>query len=332
MKIIAAIIGFGIGKKHFESIENYKGSKVKIICEKNYKLIADLKKKYPKKIITDSEKIIFKDKSINLVSIASYDDYHFPQILNCIKTKKNFIVEKPMCLNEKQLSIIKDELKNNQDIKMTSNLVLRTNDLFNKIKRKVDLKKIYYIEADYLWGRTKKLMGWRSRVRQYSIILGAAIHMIDLSIWLLKMRPTKVSVFSNNIATKNSRFKRNSFALIVLTFPKNILVKITANGACVFNHFHELKVYLKDKTFYHGIGKSIEIKKQNNKTRIINLRGKYPDKVNRKKLIRNFVDHLKNNNTNLLIKQNEQLDLMTVCLAAEKSMRKNKEVKIFYGN
>ena len=107
MKILAGIIGFGIGKKHFESIENYKGSKVKVICEKNGKLINELRKKYPNKIITNSEKEIFKDKNINLVSIASYDNYHFSQILKCIETQKNFIVEKPMCLNEKELAIIK---------------------------------------------------------------------------------------------------------------------------------------------------------------------------------------------------------------------------------
>ena len=35
MKIKAAIIGTGIGIKHFNAIENYKGSKVKIICERN---------------------------------------------------------------------------------------------------------------------------------------------------------------------------------------------------------------------------------------------------------------------------------------------------------
>ena len=33
MKIRAAIIGMGVGQKHFEAIENYKGSKVEIICE-----------------------------------------------------------------------------------------------------------------------------------------------------------------------------------------------------------------------------------------------------------------------------------------------------------
>ena len=34
MKIVAAIIGMGIGQKHLEAIDNYKNSTVKIICEK----------------------------------------------------------------------------------------------------------------------------------------------------------------------------------------------------------------------------------------------------------------------------------------------------------
>ena len=44
MKIIAAIIGMGVGEKHLQAIENYRGSKVKIICEKDKKKIKFLKK------------------------------------------------------------------------------------------------------------------------------------------------------------------------------------------------------------------------------------------------------------------------------------------------
>ena len=42
MKIKAAIIGMGIGQKHFEAIEGYKNSKVAIICEKDTKKILQL--------------------------------------------------------------------------------------------------------------------------------------------------------------------------------------------------------------------------------------------------------------------------------------------------
>ena len=42
-KINAAIIGFGIGQKHFDAIHNYKEARVKIICEKNLNKIIFLK-------------------------------------------------------------------------------------------------------------------------------------------------------------------------------------------------------------------------------------------------------------------------------------------------
>ena len=59
IKIEAGIIGFGIGQKHYEAINNYKKSKVKIICEKNLKKVRILKKKYPKIIVTSNENEIF---------------------------------------------------------------------------------------------------------------------------------------------------------------------------------------------------------------------------------------------------------------------------------
>ena len=84
-----------------------------------------MKKKFPKKIITSNENIIFNDKSINLVSIASYDNYHFPQIIKSIKSNKNIIVEKPMCLNLNQLKKINKLVKSKKikiKIKNTKNI------------------------------------------------------------------------------------------------------------------------------------------------------------------------------------------------------------------
>ena len=117
MKIVAAVIGFGIGKKHVDAIDSHKYSKVKTICEKNKQKVLQLKKKYRSKIIVTNEDKMFKDKSINLVSIASYDEYHYNQILKCIKYNKHIIVEKPMCLNEKQLIDIKKKLKKKRKLR-----------------------------------------------------------------------------------------------------------------------------------------------------------------------------------------------------------------------
>mgnify|MGYP001008652272 FL=1 len=106
MNIKAAIIGMGIGQKHFDAIENYKGAKVEIICEKDKKKISQLKKKHPNKVITDDQNKIFDNKEINLVSIASYDNFHFNQIIKAINNNKHIIVEKPMCMKFSELKKI----------------------------------------------------------------------------------------------------------------------------------------------------------------------------------------------------------------------------------
>ena len=328
MTIKAAVIGMGIGQKHLEAIEDYKGSIVKTICEKNLKKIKSLKKKYPKKLITSNEDDVFLDKEINLVSIASYDDYHYSQIMKCLKYNKNIIAEKPMCLNQEQLKKIFLKSKQKKNIKMISNLVLRTNSLFNFFKKKIKKEKIYYIEGDYIWGRKKKLFGWRSKIDEYSLTLGAGIHMIDLINWMTGMRPISVYAVGNKKITQNSSFKKNSLITMIFDFPTNILVKITANGAAVYDHFHELKIFSKNHTLVNSrMGSYIA---KDNKT--IKINKAYPDKKNRKKLIQNFIDVI----INKKIKKNpfmtfkEQIDLMSICFAVDKSVNMKKKINIKY--
>ena len=331
MKITSAIIGMGIGQKHLEAIESSKNSYVKYICEKNSALRKKLKKKYPKKIIIDKPDKIFKDKLINLVSIASYDDDHFYQIMQSLKHDKHVIVEKPMCLSLRELKLIKKLLKKKRKLKITSNLVLRTNSLFQNIKKKIKNKKIYYMECDYLWGRRNKLFGWRSKIDNYSIILGAGIHMIDIAMWILNSKPIYVFATGNKITTKKSNYKKNSFELIILEFPGNIKVKITANGACIYKHFHELKIFTSKETFVHSLNNTFFLESTDPKKnpKFSSLEGKYPDKQNRKKLIQNFVKSLNNSKLNY-ISHIQLFNLMCACLAAEESSRTKKKIKIKY--
>ena len=49
---------------------------------------------------------LIEDDEINLLSIASYDQFHFNQICQAIKSGKNIIIEKPMCLKFSELKKI----------------------------------------------------------------------------------------------------------------------------------------------------------------------------------------------------------------------------------
>ena len=57
-----------------------------------------------------------------------------------------------------------------------------------------------------------------SGTKNYSITLGAGIHMIDLAMWTLGMRPQSVVAYGNNNATKGTKFKKISFAVYLLNF------------------------------------------------------------------------------------------------------------------
>lgn len=326
MKITAAVIGYGIGEKHVEAIDSHRFSKVKIICEKSKQKILLLKKKYKSKSIVTNEDRIFNDKSINLVSIASHDKYHYDQILKCIKNNKHIIVEKPMCLNQKQLFDIKKKLKRKKNIKIFSNLVLRVNDLFKDIRNKIDKKDVYYLEGDYIWGRKNKLFGWRSQTKEYSVTLGAGIHLIDLINWFLRSRPKFVSSFANDKVTKGTRFKNNSFNVSILEYPKNIIAKVTSNSVANYQHYHELKIFSKNETIVNNLqGKFIY---SNGKVK--KLLKEYPDKKNRRKLIINFLDCISKKNFKAIMSTKEQFDLMSICFAIDKSSVIKKKVRIRY--
>lgn len=325
MKVKAAVIGMGIGEKHLKAIDGFLGSEVKIICEKDKKKIQMLKKKYPNKMITSNEKSIFIDKQINLVSIASYDDNHYSQIVKCLKFNKNIIIEKPMCLNSNQLKNIYKLIKK-KNIKMTSNLVLRVNALFKNFKKRINREKVYYIEGDYIYGRKKKLFGWRSKIKQYSLTLGAGVHIIDLINWLTDLKPKSVYATGNKKATKGTVFKKNSMIVMMFEYPKDIIVKITANGAAIFDHFHELKIFSDNQTLVNSKLGSYIVKKGKTKKILAN----YPDKQNRKKLIRNFIETLIKKNIKPIISVKEQVDLMSICFAVDKSVKLNKKIKINY--
>lgn len=328
--IKAGIIGTGIGLKHFEAINRYRGSKVVSVLEKNHKKRFTLKKKFRSVNFFSDEKKFFQQKNLNFISIASYDEDHYLQILKAIKNNWNIIVEKPVCLKKIQLKKIYRELKKKPNIKFISNLVLRYNSLFKKIKSQINLKNVYHIDVSYLWGRKEKLFTWRSKTRDYSLTLGATIHILDLVCWILNSRPISVFTKASYKITKNTKFKKFSFANYIFTFPKNVIVNLKADGVCMHPHYHTINVFEKNKTFISNLNGQYEIKKKNNNSYQITKKNyNYPDKKNRGKLIKIFIDSILDKKTQPIAKKSI-FDLMTACFYADLSKKKCKELKINY--
>ena len=80
---------------------------------------------------------------------------------------------------------------------------------------------------------------------------------------------------------------KESLLVYIFEFPQNIIVKITANAAGIYNHFHKLKIFEKNKTIEHNSSTSQILLSSAEGIIKKNLKSSYPDKK-KKNLIRNF--------------------------------------------
>ena len=279
-KINSAVIGLGVGFHHASAYIKNKNIMLKYVCDFSQEKL-NLFNKYTNIVKLRNDKKIFNDDQISLVSIASYDNHHFNQIKRSLENNKNVFVEKPLCLSLKELREIKKLKKKKPFLKISSNLVLRTCGLFKKIKNEIKKKKfgnIYYIEANYLWGRANKFKGWRSKIPYYSKIFGAAIHMIDLIVWMLDEKPIEVFSVGNKLGLNNKVLRYNSFVALFLKFKNGLIVKITGNGPSVSNHYHELKIYGTTKSFNHTSRETFYQNKDLDIQKLKKIKKLYPDK------------------------------------------------------
>jgi predicted dehydrogenase len=331
-KINIGVIGLGVGIHHLNTYMTNKNCNVMNVCDFNEKKLIKIKKKYNNSFeVTKYSDDIINNKDIKLVSIASYDNYHYEHIKKCIKNNKHIFVEKPLCLNFKELFEIKKLLKKNPKIKISSNFVLRTAPIFINLKKNIrKFGNIFNIEANYLWGRKSKFNGWRKDMPYYSKILGAGVHMVDLICWILNQKPVSVYAVGNRVGTKDIKIRFNTFASIFFKFRNGLVLKVSANGPCLHPHFHEIFIYGDLRTLKLTTQGLFEVNKKFNKNLDLrNIKKIYPRKDLRSNILKNFINNIVFNKKNSISK-NQIFNVMSACLAAEESIKKNKVIEIKY--
>ncbi len=325
----------GVGEKHALAYINHKKVILKAICDFDQQKLNDLNIKFCNVEKYNNDQSILNDKDIDVVSIASYDNYHYNQIVNAINNSKHVMAEKPLCLNHNEMLEIFEAQKQNPKVKLSSNLVLRANSRFMKFKNDInkgDFGDVFYIEGDYYWGRREKLFSWRAEMDYYSIILGAAIHMIDIVMWLLNSKPINIHAIWNNIQNRETNLKYNSFAVILMKFENGVIAKITGNGGCVHPHYHGLKIFGTERTTIHNLTGAYYLDPSKPNSDQIPITEPYPEKKTREKVIHSFVDSILDSSITPLVPQQDVYDVMSVCFAAEESMNTGKSISIEYLN
>lgn len=333
-KVNVGVIGLGVGAKHAQTLYSNKKVNLLSLCDFDNKKINLYKKIFKNCKFTNNSEDIFKNPNIDIVSIASYDNFHAKHILQAIKYNKHFFVEKPFCLNVNELNKICSNLKKNKKIMFSSNLVLRNNPAFIDLKRRIKRKitgKIYYCEGDYNYGRVNKILyGWRGQIPFYSVVLGGGIHLIDLIIWLSNKKVRSVIAEGNKISTKNTMFKNYDLVSALLKFEDGMIAKVTSNFASVTPHHHILSIYgTKFSFFYTNKVVKLYNSRNDSKGRKINYKFSNDQKS---EILNSFIDSVYYQKDLKIVHENEIINLMSVCLAVEKSLKTKKWEKVNYTN
>jgi predicted dehydrogenase len=331
----AGVIGLGIGEKHALAYQNHPNTSLMGVCDFDSNKLNDFIIKFPNVNFETNDQSILNNDEIDIISVASYDNFHCEQTIKAIESGKHVMAEKPLCLSQDEMVQIYKKQQKNFGVKLSSNLVLRTNSRFKKFKKDIAKGKfgeVYYLEGDYFWGRKSKLFGWRADMDYYSIIFGAAIHMIDLAKWLLGSKPVSVQAIGNDISTKNTNLNFNSFAVILLKFENGTIAKLSGNGGCVHPHFHDLKIFGTKQTAISNLNEAYYLQNGKFNFKQLPIHEPYPEKEAREKVIHSFIDSILDSSLTPLVPQQDVYDVMSVCFAAEEAMNTGKSVIIEYLN
>ena len=273
---------------------------------------------------------LLRDSSIDVVSIASYDNYHAEQILEAVKEGKHVFVEKPLCLFLEEASQIATALRKRPDLKLSSNLILRRSPRFQDLKIRInsgELGEVYAIEADYNYGRIEKLTdGWRGEIDFYSVFLGGGVHMVDLIRWLTGAEVEEVFATGNRVAAAGSRFQYADYVCALLRLSDGMRAKVSANFGCVHPHFHGLSVYGTKATFINGSPDASLFSSRDPEGAAEKIDTAYPGCA-KGDLIGGFLDEIRGEGS-MEVTAEEIFRTMAVCFAAEQSLSTGQPVEV----
>ncbi|NLE60815.1 MAG: Gfo/Idh/MocA family oxidoreductase [Planctomycetes bacterium] len=331
-KLRVGIIGLGVGERHIAGYREHPGCEVSVLCDYDEDKLREVAARYPGIATKTAAEEMLDDSSIDAVSIATYDNFHFEQAARAIRNGKHVFVEKPMCLHEEEARQLRELLSQHPEVVLSSNLVLRMSPRFASLKGMIEageLGDLFYVEADYNYGRLHKLTeGWRGRLDYYSVVHGGAVHMVDLLLWLTGDTIVEVQAFGNRICSRDAAFRFNDMAVACLRFESGMVGKVTANFGCVMPHFHGLAVYGSRGTFVNEreCGRLYQSRDPADAAR--EIRAEYPG-VNKGDLIRSFVDAIQKG-TRPVVTADDAFRAMSVCFAIERATRQPGAVEVSY--
>jgi polar amino acid transport system substrate-binding protein len=177
---------------------------------------------------TDSIGLI-KDKSTDIVFIASRHDSHAEYVINSLKNNKSVFVEKPLAITMEELNQIA-EVYEKSDAKLMVGFNRRFSKPFNRIKKFIGetgqpIHVAYRVSA----GKIPK-DHWSQHENQGGRIIGELCHFIDSAMYFTGSTP--ISVFAESFSGDDISMINNDNVTVTLKMKNGSTAKIDyiANG------------------------------------------------------------------------------------------------------
>jgi predicted dehydrogenase len=254
--LIVGVVGLGVGEQHAVAYARHPAVRRVLLCDLDAGRSAAVASRLQKSAVAASFESMIRDPAVDAVSIASFDDAHFGQVVTALAAGKHVFVEKPLCRTFDELAEIKRLWAvAGGRLQLGSNLILRTAQLYAWLRGAVaqgEFGDIYAFDGDYLYGRLHKVTeGWRRDVDDYSVMQGGGIHLIDLLLWITGQRPRSVAAAGNSLCSRGSDFRYNDFCAATLHFESGMVARVTANYGCVHRHHHVMRVFGTHRTMIY---------------------------------------------------------------------------------
>jgi len=178
----------------------------------------------------------------NIISIASPDTSHSNYVFAGLLMDSHIFCEKPLATEDYGLGAIKLRTERIPPGHIAQNFPLRYQLAFTNID--IDsLGEIYRIDAAYNWGRTHKLFeGWRAIDRNYSLVMGGLIHMVDLVLWLTGLDMEVISAIGCNKSAPG--FSNHDTVMVQCRLSNGGVCNLVVDGGTgVEVHNHQLRMH-----------------------------------------------------------------------------------------
>lgn len=333
-KIGVAVIGLGVGEQHARAYLQTGHCRLDWLYDLDRGRALRLAGELGSGGAAESYEQILNDPSVEVVSIASYDADHFAQAMSALKAGKHVFVEKPVCRTRDEVKQVHEAWRQSGGPKraLSSNLVLRSARLYQKLRDFLAdgfLGRIYAIDGEYLYGRLHKIInGWRGYEKNYSVMAGGGVHMIDLVIWLTNSRPVSIHAAGNRICTEGTIFEHKDYITTIAEMSDGSIARFTANFGCMHKHQHVLRIYGTKGTFlYDDAGARVHF--SHDPETSATPWAESPISITKGDLISDFIRGIRQHRDWTLEVQ-ACLDVINVCAACDESLANKTRVEVQY--